>query len=575
MESDELNGEVEREHLSSEEAEAPEPSMVRRGESADAQMPSGFNLFQEALIAATARAHVIKVLIVVDGGINFGRSSYGLSLFLDALKEYSPTIDFQITKATRNASDKDAHHTRFSFEIFENGPKLDDFHEVWLFGSESDLKKKLTKKELKILAKFMDCGGGVFATGDHEALGAAMCGEVPRVRFMRKWFFKPSIPPCQPEAIPRDNELRHDTTNRGDDYEFEYTDMMDDYPQMIFPKLDTEVKTCCSKPRPHFVLTNLKDPLRFDDPIRFLPDHSHEGECYVPEKLDHRFKFCGYEGEDFPPGADGERIKPEVIARALVPHPHRTQWNPTINLPTTQVASFGVVGAYNGHRVGRGRVIVDSSFHHFVNFNLTGLANSRDDVNENKGQRAYKQIKTYFGNIGLWLSRTTMQREVYMRALVASLSAYPLIEEILTSRTEINTGCPSLRAAHSLGAAARATMGSMISVPLAREQSVKLLQDLLEDHNRAASRTILDSSRIDAMGIVFGIDFEVIIDVFMGYVVAVLSNKFDDDTEALFKATDAELRAIIAAGFSQTRKVFSDFFSEYASQISKVAKAFG
>ena len=33
----------------------------------------------------------------------------------------------------------------------------------------------------------MDGGGGLFATGDHGALGKALCGEVPRARSMRRW----------------------------------------------------------------------------------------------------------------------------------------------------------------------------------------------------------------------------------------------------------------------------------------------------------------------------------------------------------------------------------------------------
>ena len=575
MESNEIKGKVESEKMSGERAKASESSRVRRAESSDRQGPSSFNLSQEALIAATASPHEIKVLIVVDGRIKFGHSDYGLSLFLDALENFSPTIDFQITKATRNAKDKDADYEEFSFEMFEKKPKLDNFHEVWLFGSESNLEKRLTQKELKILAKFMDGGGGVFATGDHEALGAAMCGEVPRVRFMRKWFFTPPIPAGQPPAIPEKTELRHDTTNRGDDYEFEYTDLQDDYPQMIFPKLDTTGKTCCAKPVPHYVLSNWTDPLRFTEPIRFLPDHSHEGECYVPEKLDHRFKFGDYEGEDFRKGSGGERLKPEVIARALVPHPHTTQWNPTRNLPTTQVASFGVIGAYDGHQVDRGRVVVDSSFHHFVDFNLNGFANSPDNVSEDKGQRPYKQIKTYFGNIGVWLARPEVQSAIYLRALAASLSAYPLIEEILTSSTEINTDRLGLGAAHGLGAAATATIGRMISLPLAREQSVNLLLSLLKGNNRNSFKTILASGRIDAAGLILGLDCNVIIDVFMGYVVAILSKKFGDDTDALFKAKDEELKAIIATGFSQAKKAFSGFFSEYTSEISKLAKAIG
>ena len=33
----------------------------------------------------------------------------------------------------------------------------------------------MTDGELKVLAEWMDAGGGVFATGDHAYLGASMC----------------------------------------------------------------------------------------------------------------------------------------------------------------------------------------------------------------------------------------------------------------------------------------------------------------------------------------------------------------------------------------------------------------
>ena len=40
---------------------------------------------------------------------------------------------------------------------------------------------------LAVLTQFMQAGGGVFATGDHENLGAALCARIPRVRAMRLW----------------------------------------------------------------------------------------------------------------------------------------------------------------------------------------------------------------------------------------------------------------------------------------------------------------------------------------------------------------------------------------------------
>ena len=42
---------------------------------------------------------------------------------------------------------------------------------------------------------WMDQGGGVFATGDHDYLGATMCQRIARVGAMRKWTNADGVPP--------------------------------------------------------------------------------------------------------------------------------------------------------------------------------------------------------------------------------------------------------------------------------------------------------------------------------------------------------------------------------------------
>lgn len=49
--------------------------------------------------------------------------------------------------------------------------------------------------------------------------------------------------------------------------------------------------------------------------------------------------------------------------------------NSEIHTPSyelTESRTFGLIGVWDGHRVGKGRVVVDSTFYHFVNINLTG-----------------------------------------------------------------------------------------------------------------------------------------------------------------------------------------------------------
>lgn len=61
----------------------------------------------------------------------------------------------------------------------------DMYDEAWLFGIETG--PGIDATELRSISDFMNGGGGVFATGDHGALGKAMGGEIPRVRSMRLW----------------------------------------------------------------------------------------------------------------------------------------------------------------------------------------------------------------------------------------------------------------------------------------------------------------------------------------------------------------------------------------------------
>ena len=91
-----------------------------------------------------------------------------------------------------------ANPTPFRFD----DPSVDllSYDEIWLFGFEgfdgpnfpvgpgTGEPGGVTDGELAAFTKFMQAGGGVFATGDHDGLGSALCGRIPRVRYMRKWY---------------------------------------------------------------------------------------------------------------------------------------------------------------------------------------------------------------------------------------------------------------------------------------------------------------------------------------------------------------------------------------------------
>jgi hypothetical protein len=52
----------------------------------------------------------------------------------------------------------------------------------------------------------MDAGGGVFVTGDHEDLGAALSSKIPRVSKMRRW---------EPRDTPGLGRLRNTSLQPG------------------------------------------------------------------------------------------------------------------------------------------------------------------------------------------------------------------------------------------------------------------------------------------------------------------------------------------------------------------------
>ena len=62
---------------------------------------------------------------------------------------------------------------------------------------------------------------------------------------------------------------------------------------------------------------------------------------------------------------------------------------------------FGLVGTYDGDAVKVGRVVVDSTWHHWFSFNLVGIAA--------QASTAFWKMQTYYRNVALWLT-TPAQR---------------------------------------------------------------------------------------------------------------------------------------------------------------------
>lgn len=373
----------------------------------------------------------VRILLVADSFLYFSDEDFGLSDLVDILSTPpGPYVRFELTCAHRdNVADVQVGignpkvaRTIKQFR-FDNAAHFgrDKFEEVWLFGAESsyDFGAGWTNKpddtELRAIAEFMDAEGGVFATGDHGALGSALCGFVPRVRSMRMWFAQPG-PLGEPSAPDMNSAQRNDTNRPGNPPPvgnapiFDFDDQSDDIPQEIEPKMYTRhVGPLRRVSYPHPLLCGKTGV------IRVLPDHPHEGECVEPWEHDREFDIAGYHLVEYPPAAAGSvRPLPEVIATS------RVLAGNDVKSPTV-AQSFGAIGAYDGSLAGVGRVAVDATWHHFININLTGRANfggpDPKDVGflySASGQAHYEAIKTYFRNLAVWLappdSRACMRR---------------------------------------------------------------------------------------------------------------------------------------------------------------------
>ncbi len=287
-------------------------------------------------VSATTRrkgsvARAKRTLIVIDGGPG-GRlhSTFGPGIvpaddttsgdwfgFSEVVRALAAVKGRQLVRAHRDvdpgnplgwAGDRAVYRPdieRFRFDAVD----LSGFDQMWLFGigNLADTAR-LADTENAAIARFMAGGGGVFATGDHADIGAAMCGRIPRVRSMRAWFAKdpPDNEPTAPDPI---DAMRNDTTVWGaeetrESPDFRFNDQSDDRPAAI---------TVTPAGRRHPLLS-----LGSGRTLTHLPDHMHEGAVLDPfdpaMRMSPTLTFAGEEFVEYPLAADGTQPRPQVLA---------------------------------------------------------------------------------------------------------------------------------------------------------------------------------------------------------------------------------------------------------------------
>jgi hypothetical protein len=508
----------------------------------------------------------IRILIVADGSIAFDERFFGLSELINkALRPSAmPWEKLTIVTAHRSPDDTTSDFPGFRFDDIKRPFNIKEYDQVWLFGHHGKGASDAIKKdsaELKALTDFMNAGGGVFATGDHWDLGAAMCGELPRVRKMRKWlFFEKDIPEGQ-KAPDTEDSTRIDTLREGVDPGYQSDDQSDYVPQEIYPTF--RVSNSCAT-EPHYLLSYGRDV------INVLPDHMHEGECLVPTKLDTTYECDGKKFDEFPPSTiSGQRVPPEAVAVAVSAGGYFSAY-PIVT--PVEPRSYYAITAYDGHLVhkvvnglpegiGIGRVVVDATFHHFVNINLNGAGSSNPQKkglydSDGNPTKEYRAIKQYYRNILTWLCPPHLKLKYYKNMLLALRYMSPLIEEIRPIEK------PKLKDILSSGAVTSKAIRERFSRVEATECAWAMLC-LKKQERRVSLEKFINPSLSSALfteELPLFFNFDVLEKAFLGGAMLGIANKYPESTfdvkEELekSKSSEMELETLITAGIEHSLK---------------------
>ena len=324
------------------------------------------------------------------------------------------------------------------FHFDDPSVDLTVYDEIWLFSDEGYDGTPigpigppgpvepggLTDSELAAITKFMQAGGGIFATGDHDGLGSAVGGRIPRVRYMRKWYStldsSPGIPPLAVRNWPGGGATRRDTLQKG----ATDTGEMNGAPIYFFDDQSDDI------PQPLNVLVPSHPVVQgATGVLKVYPDHMHEGEVLAPaapspmltqtSTTDSTLSFAGASFTEFPTIGVYQEA-PIILAQDTAGQiPHVTEVSEGMACEnknfgsddtTCVTATSNVLSAYDGHTVNVGRIVTDSSFHHFLDLNLIGdpcgdIPAKQQGFNASPSGKAYlKEIEAFYINMATWLA---------------------------------------------------------------------------------------------------------------------------------------------------------------------------
>ncbi|HIK53633.1 MAG TPA: hypothetical protein IGS37_00385 [Synechococcales cyanobacterium M55_K2018_004] len=406
-----------------------------------------------------------KILVVTDN-LNYSPTNdFGLTEFVNTLRSstihgmtpivitanFSPSGTLSYNAATQ-------HITNFKFTDPTHGLLKSRYDVVLMLAIHRETGPKLTDEAgaLNAVINFMQAGGGVFATGDHEDLGAGMCMDIPRVRAMRNWRRTDT-----PSAGGSD---RLTTNLAGSDDVYQFEDQSDEFPQRLYVNYRTNAGGI-GNAHPLLQVPG-SSPARA---IEVFPDHPHEGECRVPSNL--TTKMPDGVSDEWPMrigiGGAATRVAPEAVALTM------SHGNAFSGKAAVSPRSFISICAYDGHLANVGRVVTDATWHHFVNVNLVGVLPTRPPGRQGLTGRNLDDVKQYYKNLVTWLMPRSVRRCLRYPWLLQELVRFPLFEELRPAPFD------------QLKSAELREIGALVETALTKRepqfQVQQLTQDMLED----------------------------------------------------------------------------------------------
>ena len=304
------------------------------------------------------------------------------------------------------------------------------FDEIWFFGIQQANTEKpsqagvpggpdseLDEDEVKALTEWMDAeisvGGGVLMTGDHSSalppkrvfnadapckdnsadatllgLGRAIGRCVPRAGMLRKW-----------EGLPTSNSNESNNTIVG-----AAGLQSDPRPQVLrLEKVDAN-----GDPDPN----GDHHPLFFygeDQFIQVFPDHAHEGELIIPQDIDFNDNVW-------------RKIKPHAVA---------------FSTNNRNNESLNAIATYNGDRASLGRIVADSTWHHYMNLNLLGFPHPAPAGSDSD------QIGQFYANLAVWLA-PLKKRQQMAQSLYWKLARFTYLVEPKTDAASLGQTASSI-----------------------------------------------------------------------------------------------------------------------------------